>query len=501
VHTGVAIENAHKHMHAAPMTLPKLPCFIDGVPVFTSNLRDNHNPATGAPYQAVCDASRDDVDRAVQAAKRAQRGWAQRSAKARAAALMAVADAIDARRDDFLRAEIADTGKPLSLAERVDIPRGAANFRVFAEQLLTLESPSFFTQLDDGRRAQNTVVHQPLGVVGIICPWNLPLLLLTWKVAPALAAGNAVVVKPSEETPHTATLLGEIMNAVGMPAGLYNVVHGLGPQAAGEFIVEHPDVAAVTFTGESKTGSSIMQRAAPTLKRLSFELGGKNPALIFADCDLDAAVQGTLQSTMMNTGQVCLCTERVYVQRSIFDSFCERLVVAARSSVLGNPMLPTTTMGPLISGHHRDKVVGYFAKAKHGATVLTGGDVAEVPGYENGYWVQPTLWTGMSDDHPVVREEVFGPCAAIMPFDDEDEAVHRANSSEYGLCAAVWTTNLARAQRVSRAVEAGLVWVNTWYLRDLRTPFGGMKRSGIGREGGRYSFDFYAEPKNICLAW
>ena len=481
--------------------LPPLPCFIDGQAVTTTKHFDDVNPATGHVVRAVCEAGADEVDRAVAAAKRASRGpWRHRSPKDRAAALDRIADGIDARAADFLAAEIADTGKPISLASVVDIPRGAANFRAFAAQLRTLSDESFTTITDDGGEALNLVVREPLGVVGVICPWNLPLLLMTWKVAPALAAGNAVVVKPSEETPQTATLLGEVIKAAGIEDGVYNVVHGFGPKSAGELLVQHPDVSAVTFTGESRTGSAIMAGAAPTLKRVSFELGGKNAALIFADCDLEAAVAGTLRSTFMNTGQVCLCTERIYVQRSIYPAFVERLAAAAKQRVFGDPMLSSTTMGPLISSNHKDKVLGYYAQARTRAEVIVGGGSAVGPhGFEGGFWVEPTLWTGVDDTDALVREEVFGPCAVVLPFDDEDEAIARANGTEYGLCAAIWTTDLARAHRVARAVEAGLVWVNTWYLRDLRTPFGGMKRSGIGREGGRWSFDFYGEPKNICL--
>lgn len=481
--------------------LPPLPCFIDGAAVTTMKHFDDVNPATGHVIRAVCEAGADEVDRAVAAAKRASRGpWRHRSPKDRAAALDRIADGIDARAADFLAAEIADTGKPISLASVVDIPRGAANFRAFAAQLRTLSDESFTTVTDDGGEALNLVVRDPLGVVGVICPWNLPLLLMTWKVAPALAAGNAVVVKPSEETPQTATLLGEVIKAAGIEDGVYNVVHGFGPKSAGELLVQHPDVNAITFTGESRTGSAIMAGAAPTLKRVSFELGGKNAALIFADCDLEAAVAGTMRSTFMNTGQVCLCTERIYVQRSIYPAFVERLAAAAKKRVFGDPMHASTTMGPLISSNHKDKVLGYYAQARSRAEVIVGGGSAAGPeGFEGGFWVEPTLWTGVDDDDALVREEVFGPCAVVLPFDDEDEAIARANGTDYGLCAAIWTTDLARAHRVARAVEAGLVWVNTWYLRDLRTPFGGMKRSGIGREGGRWSFDFYGEPKNICL--
>jgi aminomuconate-semialdehyde/2-hydroxymuconate-6-semialdehyde dehydrogenase len=480
----------------------RISCFIDGKAHDTARRFPDVNPALGRAVKDVCEASADDVDAAVQAAKRAMKGpWRKRSAVERAALLERVADGIDARRDEFLRAEIEDTGKPVGLASVVDIPRGAANFRAFAAQLRTMPEETFTTATDDGKGALNLVVHEPLGVVGVICPWNLPLLLMTWKVAPALAAGNAVVVKPSEETPQTATLLGEVMKAAGVDDGVYNVVHGFGVGSAGQMLVQHPDVAAITFTGESKTGSAIMKDAAPTLKRLSSELGGKNAAIVFADADLDAAVAGCVRSTFLNTGQICLCTERIYVERSIYAAFVERLAAGAAQRVLGDPQAASTTMGPLISETHAKKVLGYFERAKAtGATVVTGGTAAPGPaGFEAGFWVEPTIWTGVADDHAIVKEEIFGPCTVVLPFDDEDEAVARANDSEYGLCCAVWTQNLSRAHRVSRAVDAGLVWVNTWYLRDLRTPFGGKKRSGVGREGGRWSFDFYAEPKNICI--
>ncbi len=486
--------------------------FIDGAAVETARRFADVNPATGSAFADVCEADAVDVDRAVAAATKAQKKWAKKSANERATVLEKIADAIDARRDEFIRAEIEDTGKPIALAGVLDIPRGAQNFRAFAQQLRAMGEESFHTRVDgagdDGAGALNLVVHEPLGVVGVICPWNLPLLLMTWKVAPALAAGNAVVVKPSEETPQTATLLGDVIaRVVGAAcpgeglAGIYNVVHGFGPRSAGQFLVEHPGVAAVTFTGESKTGSAIMANAAPTLKRLSFELGGKNPAIIFADADVDAAVAGTLRSTFWNTGQICLCTERIYVERSIYAQFVERLAAGAKARVLGDPMSASTTMGPLVSATHQKKVLGYYDRAQSlGATVVTGGTRAPSPsGFENGFWTEPTLWTGVGADSPLIKEEIFGPCAVVVPFDDEDAAVAAANDTAYGLCCAIWTTNLQRAHRVARAVDAGLVWVNTWYLRDLRTPFGGKKRSGIGREGGRFSFDFYAEPKNICI--
>ncbi len=482
----------------------ELRLFIDGafVPASSGELFDDVNPATGALCARVHAANTNDVDRAVSAAKRALQGpWGGLSTQARADLLDAIAARIDARRAEFLRAEIDDTGKPASLASVLDIPRGAANFRSFATMLRALPQEAFEQTLDDGTHALHLVVRQRLGVVAVICPWNLPLLLMTWKVAPALAAGNAVVVKPSEETPHTATLLGEVMNEVGVPRGVYNVVHGFGAGAAGEALVKHPDVAAITFTGETRTGAAIMKDAAPRTKRLSFELGGKNAAVIFADCDFDKAVAGTLRSTFMNTGQVCLCSERIYVHRSIFDRFTHAMVAGAKRLVLGDPYADSTTTGPLISAAHRDKVLSYYALARQeGGEVRVGGGIAEVAtAFSQGAWIAPTLWTGLRAGARVLTEEIFGPCAALVPFDEDDEAVAAVNATDYGLCAALWTQDLSRAHRVARAVDVGMVWVNSWYLRDLRVPFGGTKLSGVGREGGRASFDFYAEPKTICF--
>ncbi|HEY4220233.1 MAG TPA: 2-hydroxymuconic semialdehyde dehydrogenase [Myxococcota bacterium] len=482
----------------------RLSLFVDGARVDATSGRafPDVNPATGAVACEVDEASADDVDRAVSAAKRALQGpWGKTSAADRAAVLDRVADLMDKRREEFLRAEIEDTGKPIGLASTIDIPRGAANFRIFAAMLRALGNDSYEQTLDDGSHALHLVVRERLGVVGVICPWNLPLLLMTWKVAPALAAGNCVVVKPSEETPQTATLLGDVMNEAGVPKGVYNVVHGFGPGSAGEALVAHPDVAAITFTGETRTGSAIMAAAAPRTKRLSFELGGKNAAIIFADCDLDKAVAGTLRSTFLNTGQVCLCSERILVERPIYDRFVERMRQGADAFRAGDPMSSTTTLGPLISQQHREKVLSYYmTAAAENARFVLGGSTPKLDApWSNGFYVEPTLWTDLDDSARVAREEIFGPCAVISPFDSEEEAVARANNTEYGLCAALWTQNLARAHRVSRLVEAGLVWVNCWYVRDLRVPFGGMKRSGIGREGGRASFDFYAEPKSICI--
>lgn len=460
------------------------------------------SPVDGRVIAEVAEAGAEDVDRAVKAAQRALKGpWGTMAVQARLDLLAKVADRIMERFDEFLQAEIADTGKPIGWACNVDIPRGAANFRIFANLLRNLPTECFQTDTPDGEGALNYALRSPVGVVGVICPWNLPLLLMTWKVAPALACGNTVVVKPSEETPATATLLAEVMNEVGIPPGVYNVVHGFGPDSAGEAITKHPGISAITFTGESRTGQAIMSAASTDVKRLSFELGGKNPAIIFADADFDAAVAGTARSVFSNCGQVCLCSERVYVERPIFDRFVEALKHEAENFRLGDPSNPETTMGPLISRAHRNKVFYYYDLARQeGATVVTGGGVPDLgPEFQGGAFIQPTIWTGLPEDARCVKEEIFGPVCHIQPFDTEEEAVAMANDSVYGLCAAIWTTNLTRAHRVARLLETGMVWINTWFLRDLRTPFGGVKLSGVGREGGVHSVEFYTELKNVCV--
>jgi len=357
------------------------------------------------------------------------------------------------------------------------------------------------TPTPDGAGALNYAIRVPKGVIGVICPWNAPLLLMTWKVGPALACGNTVIVKPSEETPGTATLLGEVMNAVGVPPGVYNVVHGLGPNSAGEFLTRHDGVAAITFTGETRTGAAILKSAADGIRDVSFELGGKNAAVVFADCDLDAAIEGTMRSVFLNCGQVCLGTERVYVERPLYEKFVETLKAKAEALKLGPSEEKGVTLGPLISKEHQAKVLSYYAKAKaEGATIVTGGGVPEMPGeLANGSWVQPTIWTDLPETASVVREEIFGPCCHISPFDSEAEVIAKTNDTKYGLSTAIWTRDLQRAHRVAAKIEVGITWVNSWFLRDLRTPFGGSKQSGIGREGGVHSLEFYTELRNICV--
>jgi aminomuconate-semialdehyde/2-hydroxymuconate-6-semialdehyde dehydrogenase len=478
--------------------------FIDGDYRESASGRtfDNIAPATGQLIGAVHEAGQEEIDAAVAAARDALHGeWGGLSLERRCDLLYSVADGINNRFNEFLEAECADTGKPFSQARDIDIPRGAANFRIFADTMRNSASRSFQTTTPDGAGAINYAIHVPKGVIAVVCPWNLPLLLMTWKVGPALACGNTVVVKPSEETPATATLLGEVMNEAGIPSGVYNVVHGFGPNSAGAFLTAHEGVDAITFTGETGTGEAIMRAAARGVRDVSFELGGKNPGIVFADCDMDKAVEGSMRSVFANCGQVCLGTERMYVERPIFNEFVARLKCGAEALRLGWPQDPDTNMGPLVSETHRQKVLSYYQLAvDEGATVVTGGGVPDMPEeLSGGSWVQPTIWTGLGEDSRVLREEIFGPCCHVQPFEQEDEVIGLANDTDYGLAAAVWTENISRAHRVAGALEAGVTWVNSWYLRDLRTPFGGMKRSGIGREGGEYSLEFYSETKNICV--
>jgi len=481
---------------------PLLSNFIDGRFVDTGRTFENRNPVNGDLVNLVREADASAVDEAVKAARRALKGpWGKMSEQERSALLRKVADGIMRRFDEFLAAEVRDTGKPASLASHIDIPRGAANFNVFADQILTLSTETFRMATPDGAGALNYAIRVPRGVIAVVCPWNLPLLLMTWKVAPALACGNTVVVKPSEETPTTATLLGEVMNEAGIPQGVYNVVHGFGPDSTGEFLTGHPGVDGITFTGETATGSAIMKAAAENVRSVSFELGGKNAAVVFADCNLDKAIEGTMRSVFANCGQVCLGTERVYVERPIFDAFVERLKTTAAKLKFGDPFDKTTTMGPLISQEHRKKVLSFYDRATaEGARIVLGGGVPKLDApFSAGSFVEPTIWTGLAETSPVIRDEIFGPCCHIAPFDKEDEAITLANDSPYGLATSIWTENLTRAHRVAAQIEVGITWVNSWFLRDLRTPFGGSKQSGIGREGGIHSMEFYTELRNVCV--
>ena len=461
-----------------------------------------HSPLNNAVIAQVAEAGKAEVDAAVGAARAALQGeWGGLTTDQRVDLLYGVANEINRRFEDFVAAEMADTGQPRHVMTHAFIPRGAANFKVFADVIKNVPAESFQMATPDGKGALNYAIRVPKGVIGVISPWNAPFLLMTWKVGPALACGNTVVVKPSEETPLTTALLGEVMNAVGVPKGVYNVVHGFGPDSAGEFLTRHQGVDAITFTGETRTGTAIMKAAAEGMRDVSFELGGKNAGIVFADADFDAAVDGIFRSAFLNSGQVCLGTERVYVQRPIFDQFVAALKAKAEGLKIGGPDTPGVGLGPLISAEHKQKVLSYYAKAKEaGATVVTGGGTPVMDGeYANGHFVQPTIWTGLPESAAVIREEIFGPCCHIAPFDTEEEAIELANNTDYGLATTVWTRDIGTATRVANAIEVGLCWVNSWFLRDLRTAFGGAKASGIGREGGVHSLEFYTELRNVMI--
>jgi aminomuconate-semialdehyde/2-hydroxymuconate-6-semialdehyde dehydrogenase len=463
---------------------------------------EKRSPLDNKVIARVSEAGKADVDAAVRAAHAARHGvWGGLTTDQRVDLLYGVADEITRRFEDFVAAEMADTGQPNHVMRHVFIPRGAANFKVFADVVKNVPCESFQMATPDGAGALNYAIRVPKGVVGVISPWNAPFLLMTWKVGPALACGNTVVVKPSEETPLTTTLLGEVMNTVGIPKGVFNVIQGFGPNSAGEFLTRHPLVDAITFTGETRTGTAIMKAAAEGMRDVSFELGGKNAGIVFADADFDAAVDGIFRSAFLNSGQVCLGTERVYVERPIFDKFVQALKAKAEAVKFGRPADSSANYGPLISAEHKQKVMSYYAKAAaEGANIVTGGGVPNMPAdLADGHWVQPTIWTGLPETASVVREEVFGPCCHISPFDSEDEVINKANDNDYGLATTIWTTNLARAHRVAARIEVGITWINSWFLRDLRTAFGGSKQSGIGREGGVHSLEFYTETRNICV--
>jgi aminomuconate-semialdehyde/2-hydroxymuconate-6-semialdehyde dehydrogenase len=494
-------ENARTETTTKPRRLHN---FIGGEYVESAGAKtfESRCPADNVVVAIVDEASRADVDRAVSSARAALAGpWGKISLDERAAILHRVADLIDERAADFADAEISDTGKLIGPTLKGEIPRGAEQFRFFADIAKDgFAMASIASQTPMGK-ATNYPERAPKGVIAAICPWNLPFVLSTWKIAPALACGNTLIVKPSEETPTTATLLGQVMNDAGVPAGVYNVVNGFGAGSTGEFLSNHPGVNAVTFTGQTRTGAAIMASAADGIKDISLELGGKNPGIIFADCDFDKAVSGTAASVFHNCGQVCLSTERLYVERTIFDKFVAALKAKAEALKPGDPRDPITTLAPLISFAHREKVLSYFEAARaDGATVITGGGVPKTGApWAQGAWIEPTIWTGLSEASRVVKEEVFGPVCHIRPFDSEDEAVAYANDSDYGLAATVWSGDKDRARRVASRIEAGVVWINGWVIRELHSPFGGFKKSGIGREGGAFSLDFYTEIRNICV--
>lgn len=473
--------------------------FLDGrhVEPASGNYLDNYEPATGKVYSRVADGDERDVRQAVEAATRAFPTWSRMPVAERSRLLMELAQRIDANLDRLAHAESVDNGKPLRLARAVDIPRAAANFRFFATAVLHTHSEAFKT---DGV-AFNYTLRQPRGVVGIISPWNLPLYLFTWKVAPALATGNTVVAKPSELTPMTAHLLTELCQQVGLPPGVLNVVHGAGAKA-GQAIVAHPGVRTISFTGGSVTGAEVARTAAPLFKKVTLELGGKNPNIVFADADLEEVVKTSVRAAFDNQGEICLCGSRVFIEEKVYPEFVERFTAAAKALKVGDPLEPTTDQGALVSRGHRDKVLSYLKLAREeGGEFLCGGGPATGLNERcrEGYYVQPTVITGLGPNCRVNQEEIFGPVVSLMPFRDEEEVVRHANGTAYGLSASLWTRDLERAHRLAERIESGTVWVNCWLVRDLRAPFGGMKNSGVGREGGEEALRFYTEPKTVCL--
>ncbi len=474
--------------------------FIDGqfVEPIDGKYLDNVEPATGKIYSRVPDSGSRDVELAVAAAAKAFPGWSRTAAADRSRILLRIADLIERDLEKFALAESVDTGKPLSLARTLDIPRAASNFRFFATAILHTENEAHVT---DGV-AFNYTLRLPLGVVGLISPWNLPLYLLSWKIAPALACGNCAVAKPSELTPMTAYLLGEVCREAGLPNGVLNVVHGSG-QNVGSAMTAHPNVVAISFTGGTVTGRKVAEACAPMFKKVSLELGGKNPNIIFADAEMDAAITGSLRSSFANQGQVCLCGSRVFVERSAYPDFVERFVAAASKLKIGDPLETTTDQGAIVSKTQLEKVKFYVDLAREeGGSIALGGSSPERVNErcESGYFFPPTVITDLPVHCRVNREEIFGPVVTITPFDSEEEVIGYANDNDYGLASSIWTQNLSRVHRVAERIHTGTVWVNCWMVRDLRVPFGGMKQSGVGREGGEEALRFFTEPKNVCIA-
>jgi len=456
---------------------------------------DNYNPSEGGIYAQIANSNAQDVAKAFEAAKAAFPGWSQTPFEQRSRILLKIADLIEKNLDRLALAESMDNGKPVSLAKKVDIPRASANFRFFGHAITQFASEAHESV---GLDTLNFTLRQPIGVVGCISPWNLPLYLFTWKVAPAIAAGNTVVAKPSEITPMTAYLLGEILTEAGLPKGVLNIVQGTGP-SAGQAIVEHPGIKAISFTGGTKTGEHLARTAAPLFKKLSLELGGKNPNIIFADCNYEKMLKTTLRSSFANQGQICLCGSRIFVERPLYERFKKDFIAEVEQLNVGHPQ-QGVDLGAIVSEAHRDKIERYIELAKEeGGTVLTGGNRVMVKGFEKGYYLEPTVIETLDPYCSVNQEEIFGPVVTLMPFESEEEVLRYANSVKYGLSSTLWTSNLDRTLRMSKQLEAGIVWVNTWLNRDLRTPFGGVKASGVGREGGFEALRFFTEAKNVCI--
>ena len=457
---------------------------------------DNINPATGELYGQIPVSNSKDVDIAVKAAQKAFTGWSTTSVEERFKILNRIADLIDENLEELALAETNDNGKPLWLSKKVDIPRASANFRFFATGIMHFATESH--NMED--KAVNYTLRQPIGIVGCISPWNLPLYLFTWKIAPALAAGNCVLAKPSEVTPVTAFLLSKICKEAGLPDGVLNIIHGTGPEA-GEGIVTHPAVKAISFTGSTRAGERIASLAAPKFKKLSLELGGKNPAIIFADCNWEKMMKETIRSSFSNQGEICLCGSRILIEESVYEKFKKEFVAIASTLAVGDPLLEENKQGAIVSQVHFQKILNCIETAKQeGGSVLCGGKAVKPEGRcANGYFIQPTVIEGLGPDCKTNQEEIFGPVVTLQSFKTEEEALQLANATEYGLAATIWTNDISKANRMAAKVESGIIWVNCWLLRDLRTPFGGLKNSGVGREGGWEALRFFTEAKNVCI--
>ncbi|MES2589896.1 MAG: aldehyde dehydrogenase [Bacteroidota bacterium] len=459
---------------------------------------DNYEPATGKVYCLIPDSDEKDVEHAVQAAEKAFPIWSKMTNEERSDILVKVSQGIEKRMDEFVLAESRDNGKPVSLASHVDIPRAVSNFHFFATAIVHFSSESHAMEGE----GINYTLRKPIGIVGCISPWNLPLYLFSWKIAPALAAGNCVIAKPSEVTPYTAYLLGKVCEEAGMPAGVLNIIHGLGTRV-GDAIVKHPKIKAISFTGGTKTGEYIARTAAPMFKKLSLELGGKNPNIIFDDCDFDEMLKTTIRSSFANQGQICLCGSRIFIQKGIYDKFKTAFVERVSQLKVSFPTDPKAKMGALVSLPHLEKVQSYITLAQEeGGTILTGGKrvYLDAPN-ENGYFLEPTVIEGLAYDCRTNQEEIFGPVVTLTPFETEEDVLKMANSTQYGLSATLWTSDLKRAHRMAEQIEAGIVWINAWLVRDLRTPFGGVKSSGVGREGGLEALRFFTEAKNVFVKY
>lgn len=478
--------------------MEKILNYIDGELVAPAKGKylDNYNPSTGKVYSHIPDSDEEDVKKAVEAAVKAFPAWSTMRKEDRAEWILKLANKLEERLEDFVKAETIDNGKPLWLSRSVDIPRAVSNLKFFATASLHFASEAHSME----GSAINYTLRDPIGIVGCISPWNLPLYLFTWKIAPALAAGNCVVSKPSEVTPMTAFMLSQLCAEIGFPKGVFNIVHGLGPKV-GNAIVSHPEIKAISFTGGTKTGAEIARTAAPMFKKLSLELGGKNPVLIFADCDWDKMMKTTINSSFTNQGEICLCGSRIMVEKSVYEKFKKEFVEKTKALKVGPPMEDSSRLGAIVSKQHYDKILSYIELAEQeGGKILCGGNAVKMSGEQaDGWYIEPTVIEGLPYNCRTNMEEIFGPVVTIMPFETEEEALKYANATEYGLTAMLWTENLTRTHKISAALRSGIVWVNCWLLRDLRTPFGGTKSSGVGREGGWEAMRFFTEPKNICI--